>query len=122
MKNEAFAEYEAVWYRYPHGVEGEPMDSNYKIFNSLEKAIGFIKRRSEIIGGIYWAGAEVRGINQDGNYLCTIYEITSDYTHIDYREQMVLSKPSLDSLIANAETQKSEPNNSGKEKEIKLER
>jgi hypothetical protein len=52
------------WYRYPHGIEGEAMESKSRDFTDYGKAVAFLEKRHDIIGGIYWAGGRVE--NEDG--------------------------------------------------------
>lgn len=62
--------YTVKWYRYPHGSESEPMQSQRKEFNSLDRAVAFVRRKSDQIRGIYWAGAHVE--DETGNYIFSI--------------------------------------------------
>ena len=52
------------WYRYPHGIEGEAMESKSRDFADYGKAVAFLEKRHDIIGGIYWACGRVE--NEDG--------------------------------------------------------
>lgn len=65
----------AVWYRYPHGIEGEEMECKSRDFNSFEKAKAFLQGRAKVIKGINWAGGHV----EDSN-LNWVYELTDDYS------------------------------------------
>ena len=69
--------YTVTWYRLPNGKETDAMDSKYREFDSLEKAVDFAMRRSVVIRGIYWEGARVD--NEKGN---TVFEITYNYEEI----------------------------------------
>lgn len=75
--------YTAFWYRFPHGNEWEPMFSQYREFESLEKAIQFIQRKAEKTRGIYWAGAHVE--DDKGGY---VYDMSSEYDETWYKHDI----------------------------------
>lgn len=64
---------------FPHGVEGEAMDSTWKEWESLDKAIAYAHRYAK---GIRFAGVEI--VDDDWN---TVYEITSNQNVYDYRKE-----------------------------------
>ncbi len=65
--------YTVVWYRYPHGIEGEGMDSKWREFDDLNKAMNFLDGRYDRIRGIYWAGGYVE--DENGKW---VYEINNN--------------------------------------------
>lgn len=63
--------FNVVWFRYPHGIEGEEMGCKEREFDSLEAAINFLEEKCARICGIYWAGGHVE--DERGAW---VYEIT----------------------------------------------
>lgn len=55
--------YTAIWFRYPHGVEGERMASLSRDFDNREKAINYLKGRCKRISSLNWAGGHVEDKN-----------------------------------------------------------
>lgn len=70
--------YTATRFYYPHGIEGESMNTTEKEYSTVEKAIAYAQRYSK---GRRFAGVEVE--DEEGN---EIYEITSDSEVIDHRK------------------------------------
>lgn len=63
---------------YPHGIEGEEMQVTVKEHNSFDKAFDYCSRYNK---GVKFAGVIITNEKFD-----TLYEITSDQEHYDYRE------------------------------------
>jgi hypothetical protein len=63
---------------YPHGIEGEEMQTTVKEFETIEKAIKYAHRYNT---GVRFAGIQIE--SEDGKLL---YEITSGNDTYDYRE------------------------------------
>lgn len=55
--------YTVTWYRYPHGDEGEEMDSNSREFTSFEKALKFLEGRVRLIKSTHWGGGYIEDDN-----------------------------------------------------------
>jgi len=55
--------YNVVWFRYPHGIEGEAMDAKWREFDDKGKAIDFLAKRVKLISSINWAGGQVEDNN-----------------------------------------------------------
>ena len=70
--------YTSIRYFYPHGIEGEAMDSTWKEWGDLEKAINYAHRYAK---GLRFAGVMIE--DDKGNL---VYEITSDMDYRDYRK------------------------------------
>lgn len=60
----------AVWHRFTHGHEWDPMDCKTREFDTYEKAKAFLLGRLERISGIYWAGGCV--VDDQGTWLLDI--------------------------------------------------
>ena len=69
-----------TWFRYPHGIEGESMESNSREFSTFESARKFLEKRTDVIKGVNWAGGYIE--DQNGKML---YDITDQYSITDYR-------------------------------------
>lgn len=55
--------YTVTWHRYPHGIEGEEMDCNWREFDDIEKAIRFLHGRVKLIKSVNWAGGYIEDEN-----------------------------------------------------------
>lgn len=73
--------YTVTRFYYPHGIEGESMETTVKEFDTLEKAIKHAHRYAK---GIRFAGVWIE--NQS---LELVYEITSDFEAIDHTENPI---------------------------------
>lgn len=80
MKTKPEKTFCVTWFRYPHGIEGENMESNSREFSIFESARKFLEKRMDVIKGVNWAGGYIE--DQNGKML---YDITDQYSVTDYR-------------------------------------